>query len=129
MILTYFCGFFISATLPITNGEQFFPIESKQTSLSFFVFSYTFGQMTNAPKKRRWMEGRRMLRSFFVFSSYLATNGLGSVLSCQGSDITKTLLVNLIFCPKNKLRQHLWSTNTSCVSQTIVFYYSIQLRN
>jgi hypothetical protein len=37
-------------------------------------FPYTFGQMTNGPKKRR-----RMQRISFVFSVYLATDGLGSV--------------------------------------------------
>jgi hypothetical protein len=34
--------------------------------------------MTNGPKKRQRKEGRRMLRISFVFSWYLATNGLGS---------------------------------------------------
>jgi hypothetical protein len=35
--------------------------------------------MTNGQKKTK-MEGRRMLRIFFVFSLYLVTDGLGSDL-------------------------------------------------
>jgi hypothetical protein len=34
--------------------------------------------LTNGPKKRPRMEGQRILHIFFVFSSTLATDGLGS---------------------------------------------------
>jgi hypothetical protein len=53
--------------------------------------------LTNGPKNRRRMAGQRILCIFFVFSSTLATDGLGSALFISAVKDIPPLCISSIF--------------------------------